>query len=367
MPIHRARPRPLGALVSAALALAAAPAAAQPAAEPIRITFSAAPGCPAEADFTGQIRARTARARLAEGSEPARTFRVDVSPTRAGFRGRLAIEDPSGSSAIREVSGTSCEEVLSALGLIAALAIDPKASTAAKPPPAPVTAPVTAPATAPATVTATTPAPVVVPVPASAPVFVPAPSPFPPLPLPVWLPPYVEAPPRWRPGLGAHAAAFFAIAPEAAPGVLVFGELARTGGAAFSPALRLGLELARSPTLRIPTGTAAFSLVAGRLEACPTRLTAGSLSLLPCLALEAGALRAGGTGTTYSTSVDRPWVTAGLAARAEIAVSRWISLEAQGALTLPFIRDSFYLEPDITAHDVPAVGGTLGGGAALHF
>ena len=134
----------LGCAPALALLAWAAPAAADT--EPIRIVFHAPAGCPDEAAFTGQITARTQRARLAAAGEVARTFSVTISPARgARARGKLVIDDPRGPSASRAVSGT-CEEVVSALGLVAALAIDPRASTApkplsAQPPPAPPPSP----------------------------------------------------------------------------------------------------------------------------------------------------------------------------------------------------------------------------------
>src|SRR5262249_6044736 len=105
-----------------AVVSAAPSAAAQVATEPIRIDFKAHDGCPDEARFTGEVRARTRKARLAFPGEPARFFRVLVTRDRGGkSRGKLTIEDPSGALATRDVMGASCAEVVSALALITAL------------------------------------------------------------------------------------------------------------------------------------------------------------------------------------------------------------------------------------------------------
>lgn len=369
-PRHAARAR--SAAIAAALGLGGATAAAQPAAEPIRITFTAAPGCPDRDAFAGEVWARTARARPAAEGEPARMFRVDVSAAGGAFRGRLAIEDPAGATAVREVSGVSCAEVASALALITALAIDPRASTAAQvarlePPPPPARP---EPATPP-------------PTPSPTPWWLPArqpptpdvvvrrtlaPSHLLPDPLPVWLPPpVVAAPPRWRFGFGAHAAAVFAVAPSAIPGAFLFADVARLGAGAFAPAARAGLYITEAGSFRSAGGTATFRWTSGHLDLCPIRLELPPLAVVPCAVVEVGALQAAGFGDLYSATVVRPWAAAGLLGRAELSLFEGLSLEAQGALTFPFVHDTFYLAPVFTAHKVPAIGGSLSGGLLIEL
>ena len=110
--------------------------------EPIRVRFEAPEGCPDEAAFLDQVRARTAKARVAAAGEKARTFSVRLTQEGRSIRGRLAIEESADPTGLREVTGERCAEVVSALALITALAVDPQALTAAParlpaPPPAP--------------------------------------------------------------------------------------------------------------------------------------------------------------------------------------------------------------------------------------
>src|SRR4051812_35828207 len=93
----------------AASILAAGPAAADDT-EPIRIVFRAPAGCPDAAEFTDQVQARTARARLAGPGETARTFTVSIDTVGARSHGRLTLDDPHGPGSVREVSADRCAE-----------------------------------------------------------------------------------------------------------------------------------------------------------------------------------------------------------------------------------------------------------------
>jgi len=94
---------------------------------PVRIEFEAPANCSsAEAFYTG-VRARTDRVRTAAGSEPAMSLRVQLSVRGRKVQGKLAARDEAGVAQTRAVEGTTCDEVVEALSLTAALAIDPKA------------------------------------------------------------------------------------------------------------------------------------------------------------------------------------------------------------------------------------------------
>src|ERR1700679_1390056 len=117
----RSSARVLGGRAVRALSLLAVlspPARAEGAdTEPIRIDFHAPAGCPDQAAFAAQVSARTRRARLAEAGEAARRLSVPLTPQGARTRGTLTIDDPGGPPAIRTVTGGTCDEVVSALGL----------------------------------------------------------------------------------------------------------------------------------------------------------------------------------------------------------------------------------------------------------
>src|SRR5437868_7088640 len=86
------------ALCRAALlaALLAPHAAAAQGTEPIRLHFDAPAGCSDADAFMGQVRARTAKARLANPNEGSRFFQVTVTRSDRGSRGKLTIEEASG-------------------------------------------------------------------------------------------------------------------------------------------------------------------------------------------------------------------------------------------------------------------------------
>ncbi len=114
------------ALLSGLVPLSGAvPARAQaPVEEAIRFQYAAPAECPAEATFTARVRERTARGRLAEPDELARTFNVSIVVTGGGFTGTVDFLDDAGSSVSRRIHGEQCDEVVSSLALITALALD---------------------------------------------------------------------------------------------------------------------------------------------------------------------------------------------------------------------------------------------------
>lgn len=330
--------------------------------EPIRIQVSAPDGCPGADAFTAEVGARTARARVAAPGEAARSFTVTIVLAGKKAHGTLVIEDPQGAGGHREVSGESCAEVASALALVTALAIDPRASTAARvpirPPPPPPPPPLP-------------PAPRTPPAPR-------APEPPPPwTALPWWGPvgpplpafPMNPSTARWRLATALRAGATSAIAPGLVPTFSGAIEIARLDGV-LSPALRLSYLQADSGYAPVGGGPqrARFTLVAGRVEICPIRLAIfGAISAAPCALFEAGALAAVGLSPFAPTAASRPWAAPGLLGRVQIDVFGDAMVEIDGGALFPVVRDTFYFAPSLTAHEVPSAGGFVGGGVGVHF
>jgi len=123
--------------VASALVVVAAGSRASADAPAFRVRYIAAEGCPSADVFSHEILARTSLAHAATGAERAVRFQVRLSTADDKSRGELAIQEIDGSVSARSVDGQSCGEVVSALALIAALTMDPDASTkpiaAAKP------------------------------------------------------------------------------------------------------------------------------------------------------------------------------------------------------------------------------------------
>src|SRR5882724_10437699 len=114
---------------------AARVAAAEP--EPIRITYAAPAGCPGEAEVVARLDTRASATRVPDGAHGTRTFALTIARDADGFRGSIAVDDTAGGTpAAREVMAATCDEVVGALVLVAALAVQERAAT---PAPAPAT------------------------------------------------------------------------------------------------------------------------------------------------------------------------------------------------------------------------------------
>jgi hypothetical protein len=108
-------------LAMAAAALWAAEARGEP--PPIRVDYLAHEGCPAADVFLDEIHWRTLLARVAEPGEEALLVQARVTRRGVVSSGRLSL----GEGKARTIEGPSCDEVVSALALITALAIAPAA------------------------------------------------------------------------------------------------------------------------------------------------------------------------------------------------------------------------------------------------
>jgi hypothetical protein len=149
-----------------------------------------------------------------------------------------------------------------------------------------------------------------------------------------------------------------------------FVEVERAGGGVLSPALRLALLKTESGFVAVAPGEEArFALIAARAEGCPVRLELiASLAAYPCALLDAGALEAGGIARVSSvSSITRPWVAPGAGARLRWEIAGRFVVEAEGGVSVPLVRDTFYFAQATTAHETPAAGGFFGGGLGTHF
>ena len=97
-------------------------------ATPITIDFDAPAGCSSIDAFYQGVRVRTDRVRPALVGEAGLQIRVRLFRIGTTIRGELKFGDQQGESETRRVDGLSCNEVVEALSLTAALALDPSAS-----------------------------------------------------------------------------------------------------------------------------------------------------------------------------------------------------------------------------------------------
>ena len=329
---------------------------------PISLDFQAPAGCPDRADFIAHVRARTERVRFVDG-DAASISELHVKADYEGNRaiGRLRLGKSEGAE--RLVTGKSCPDVISALALIAAVAIDP---TAISGPVVPSQAGV-----APA-------APALPELASQQRSFdAPGPSASPERPEPP-LPP--SSPLAWFGGAGAHGEIARGFGPRSITlaGASIFGEIGLGLGAPWQPAVRLAGLLSQSPTV-LPeqmagSGAATFTLLAARLSLCPIEFSPrSSFRVRPCADFELGqltgqgrAVNNGSVTSLRSGSMTRVAVGQTLQGRFRLASRVWLEMEV--AAREPLLRQNFvFYNPDVAVASVSAIelGGAIGVG--MHF
>jgi hypothetical protein len=269
--------------------------------------------CAAAREFAVQLGARTPRVRPAVGAEPAFDFTLEVTGAVPKLVGRLSVREPSGATTIREVPGTSCQEVVSALALIAAILVDPDASTAELPARA-------------------TPPP----------------------------PPPAPPPPPWWFGVGFGVGVESAPTPVPAATLSAELVLAADRRRPYGPWFSLSVLRSSRVTVSRSEGDAVFGWTAARLQGCILRWpTSGPVALQPCVSFEAGALQAAGQRTIDQASVTVPWLASGVGLHLAAVPVTPLALVLDAAAVFPWQRDRYYFDPDdadSTAFEVPAVG-----------
>lgn len=321
------------ALCCALLTLAVARAATAEDGVALQLRYMAPGDCPNAASFFAQVTARTALARAAAQGERASELVIAIAHVAGGSTGTLELTAPDGASSTRSVSAAQCEQVVTALALMTALAVDPNASVAAVPKPAPAATP-------------------------SEPVHTDSPSPS-----SNGSGAALRA--RWRWEVGAALEALGGVAPQLVFFPRPFVELAHVGRYSF--ALRLSASRGHAVVER-GAGGAELTLWAGRLEACPVRVEIGPvLRVSPCLAVDAGQLRAAGTRVMPANHVERPWLAGGGIGRLEFGLWDVLAVELSGELFVPFVRDRFFVGANTTVHRAPAVAGGAALGLGVRF
>lgn len=267
----------------------------------------------------------------------AQPTQVSLHADGSGFVGQLDLERRDGSRYQRVVQGVSCAEVAEALAFVLALTL-----TATERPPA----------------EAKEPPPLVEP-PASV---------------------ATREPPRpvekrrsaWDFGAGVQLGARAGLAPE---WVLVQGaflEARRASPGLFGFSLRAAFLRAPSVHRTVQDGTADFSWWAARLEASPLRLQLFQwLDLVPYAGTHLGRSLASGQPAPaggVGQSSAQLWADAFGGSRLELAALRWLSIQAQSELLVPFTRYQFaFQNPNTPIYQVPAVAAAAFASVELRF
>jgi hypothetical protein len=282
-------------------------------ATPIRIEFDAPEGCSRVEAFYQGIRARTDAVRLAAEGENARRIIVHLAPAPGKIEGELRLLDAQGET-VRRVDGPTCDQVVEALSLTAALAFDRGPTPAEKP--APV-----------------------------APRALSAPS----------------TPLAFE--LGARASTSQVVSPYVSLGGEVFVRLTKRTNDAARPTLDLGLFHARNDFLP-PASGVVVRLTTFALTACPTGWSLGGVwRMQPCVVGLGGWLDATDRSVDHPDSSLRSWWSAGGRLRAAASLGLRYTLELEAGVTVPLVRRRFFTgSPDQVVGQTPSVSalGALG-------
>jgi hypothetical protein len=326
----------------------ATPLGAQPREEAIRFQYAAPPECPDAAAFAARVRERTARGRLAEPGELARTFGVELTADAQGFSGQIAFLDDNGAIVNRQLRGEQCDAVVTSLALITALALD-------------------------ATLREAEPEPEPEPEPAGT--TEEAPRPAQPR-LPITPQVEVEAPDsRGRPGELLHArigvgGALTTIL-DSPRGDLVSPRIGLLGQLEWRSALalRLSAHLDRLDFTVDEGRRARLRLLALETSFCPWFLRSGALGFYPCGTVDVGSLRAEGElGDRLTTAGGDTivWVSVGAEARLLFDFSTlplWVELSGSAGFPLIATHRFRFRNPSAVAYEVPRF--PVAGGVAL--
>jgi hypothetical protein len=303
-------------------------------------------GCGSEAALGASITRRSDRIRIDPTSD--RRLRIAIRADGALTRVELSLTQPTGRHSTRKLKASSCDEALEAAALVAAVSLDPAASTALepveeeKPPPSPAPPAVTNPPAAPP----------------------------PPAPIPLPPPPRTERRARWSLGAVAVGEAHWAPAPEAmlGPGLVVHAgyELVSV----LAPTLRVkgSLGFWQREVVNGGPGLIRFALKALTAEVCPVRLAVAVAGVLPCGFWMEGRLWTAGRKFPVTHDYDRPWrayggsLVAWYRPLSPVEVQATVQVGAAG-----FQYDSYLSEPFQYIHRVGNVYRSLSLGAGVTF
>jgi hypothetical protein len=323
---------------------------------PVQLEYEGPAVCPDGAAFTREVLARAPRARVAAPAERARTLLARVKPGGGhGYDGVLVVRDTGAATTERAVHAPSCDELVTALAVIAAMVIDPMTAKTGAIDAGSALADAAADGAEPAD--AGGPPPITPP----APPTTPHPSEPPPPPPPPE--PERERRERWELSAGAGGGAIGGSAPTLLFSVPVFFEVSRHGAGLVEPALRIRFE--RTATAASERG--AFTRTGGAVDLCPIALRARSLRAQPCARVELAALSVSGREVEPVRSDLRPWFALGPVARVRLELGSPLFIELEGAVLLAVVRDRFFVEPGTLVYRAPLAGATTAFAVGLVF
>jgi hypothetical protein len=309
------------------------------------LDYDAPADCPTRAELNARILGRTALAEITDAPSDW-TARLELTVEGNEARGHLLIEAKGAPARERTVVGETCADVVDALALVTALAIDPNASWVAD---AALIKTVTPPVQ---------PAPIVE---APAPKVLPSSSPI------SSNSPVTPAPPRWQLTIGGAARTSAGLAPDPLLGGALHAMLQSTRETVVSPALRLSATVEVNGAFA--ARAASFLYARGEVDLCPLRLGSSAFDMHLCGGVGGGVVRAVGIEIAHPILATPAWVELDV-----VVTGRWhpgggaFFLEADVAALVPLTRRTFVFNtPHLFVYHVAAVAPTLDVGAGVRF
>jgi hypothetical protein len=304
-----------------------APAHALPAPGlPLRLTVTAAFGCPDGATLLSQVKDYAPRVRAALPGESATAIQIEVHPSGPLLEGIVTVEDPGGASGRRELQGANCDSLASAAAFVIAVIMDPQAARAREQAPA---------SPSPALSALTT-----------------APPSKPPPPPPSKPPPPIG---QLSAGTALEIAHGFGPDPAVIARLLIDFAFSR-----WLTGVSLRLEGGRGleHSVHVGAGTATIGATDARIEPCfdvwsPRALEMRGCGVVEMLFLSADS-EAGDPATSQSPTLAS--LELGLAVRPTWTIGKYFSVGLLAGAAVPLARYRFYFTlPDTTVYRLPAL------------
>jgi hypothetical protein len=293
-----------------------------------RLVYEGPASCPAEADFSAQVAARTP---LFDQLGPDFRILVKLDATGGDVRGEVTFERV-GTVTVREVHAADCDAVVRALALIVSILVDPQANE-------PRASAPNASASAQASPAANAAAP-----------------------------PPPEASERWPLSAGVELAMQTAIAPDVAFGERLFFGVARGSATAWASSLRLSIaRIAANTTSPTSAASAALEVAEARLDFGLVRFSHRMLNVEACPFLVLGRLRAMGAHPAGSVTHDLFWPTLGLALRPSLIIARHLVVTAAVGPYFPLESYSFAFSGEAPLYETARVGLDAALGVGVRF
>jgi hypothetical protein len=309
----------------AILLLMAVPPGAAHAAEAVTmgLSYEADGSCPDGPSFAAMVGDRAASVALAPAPAERADVIVALRQENGLFRGTLRIRRSDGNDYLREMQGTTCDELGSALAFVAALALSAREQGhAAREEPGANDAPARADRAEPTA-------------------------------------PLAPTDTGWSWGATIGLGIRFGIAPTWANTEQFEIETGPAAASFVAPVFRLGVVHAEPVTRIERVGTTTFNWTTVRAAGCPLRVgLVGKLEVRPCVGLGWGVIGAAGVPSTpRGTANDDVWLWADVfvALRSRVHIWRpfWAVGEAELAASLtPY---DFAFDPDTPVYAVPPV------------